>query len=157
MGFSGPGAAWSFSFEADTNPTVLVYTNGGFNFAFSDFQYALNGSPVAIAATFIRFFADGYGGGFEICFNGTIPANCTDAVGSHGPQMFAGTTSSPTLLPGAFVQTDIVANVDSVDYSQDGTTVQATIPEPSMFLPLAAGLLALTAWRFRTTSRYVRN
>jgi len=30
---------------------------GGFDFTFSNFSYSLDGSPVAIAPTFIRFFS----------------------------------------------------------------------------------------------------
>ena len=69
-GFTGPSETWALSFEADRNPVALAFDNGGVSFAFSDFNYFLNGSPVAISPTFIRFFSATNGGGFEICFNG---------------------------------------------------------------------------------------
>lgn len=121
---------------------------GGFDFAFSDFSYTLDGSPVAITPTFIRFFSATNGGGFEICFNGTTPSTCTDGLGTATfgwPQMYSGMTSAPTLSSGAFTQ-DFAAIVNSNVYVQADTTVQAT-PEPSTLLPLAAGLLALSVRR----------
>ena len=142
--FSGPGETWSFSFHADTNPTIFEFGNGGFNFAFSNFSYSLNGSAVAIIPTFIRFFSGGNGGGFAICFNGTTAQNCTDALGfTFGPQMYTGPTSAPTLIPGPFTS-DLAVVVNSTAFDVGNTTVQTTVtPEPSTLLTLAAGLLAL--------------
>jgi len=56
--------------------------------------------------------------------------------------MYTGTTSAPTLLPGAFTES-FAAAVDSTAYFQPDTTVRANVvPEPSTLLTLAAGLLA---------------
>ena len=63
--FSGPSETWAFSFLADSNPTILESGNGGFDFAFSHFNYWLNGSPVAITPTAIRFFTAANEGGFS--------------------------------------------------------------------------------------------
>ena len=130
---------------------VLSFGNGGFNFAFSNFSYSLGGSPVAIAPTFIRFFSPGNGGGFEICFNRTTAATCTDGLGSplFGPAMYTGTTAAPTLLPGQFTES-FAAAVGSSTYIQSDTTVQASaVPEPSSLtlLTVASGLLALVKGR----------
>jgi hypothetical protein len=149
--FTGPDEAWSFAFQADTNPAILSFGNGGFNFAFSDFSYSLGGSTVAIAPTFIRFFSPGNGGGFLICFNGTTAATCTDGLGSpfFGPAMYTGTTAAPTLLPGQFTES-FAAAVGSATYIQPDTTVQASaVPEPSSLtlLIVASGLLALVKGR----------
>jgi hypothetical protein len=149
--FTGPSEAWAFSFRADTNPAVLEFGNGGFDFAFSSFSYSLNSLPVAITPTFIRFFSATNGGGFEMCFNGTTVASCTDGLGTPTfgwPQMYSGTTSAPTLLTGAFT-TDFAAIVNSTLYNQATTTILAVavpVPEPSTLLTLA-GLLALGARR----------
>jgi hypothetical protein len=142
--FTGPSETWAFAFQADTHPTILEFGNGGFNFAISSFSYSLNGSPVAITPTFIRFFRGGNGGGFAICFNGTNAQNCTDALGfTFGPQMYTGMTSAPTLLPGPFTS-DLGVVVNSAGFDLGNTTVQTTVtPEPSTLLALAAGLLAL--------------
>lgn len=141
--FTGPSETWAFSFQADSNPVVLEFGNGGFNFGFSDFTYFLNGSPVAITPTFIRFFSPTNGGGFAICFNGTTFQNCTDdfVTGFSAPALYTGPTSAPTLLPGAFTM-GVGVTVNSVGFDAGNTTLQAT-PEPSTLLTLAAGLLAL--------------
>lgn len=145
--FSGPSTAWTFSFQADSNPTVLEFGNGGFDFAFSNFSYSLNGSPVAIAPTSIRFFTAANGGGFFICF-GAQP--CGNGVFPNGlgtgfaPQLYSGPNSAPTLLPGPFTSLPFYVVVNSTAYSQTNTTLQAVAtPEPSSFLPLVVGLLAL--------------
>jgi hypothetical protein len=147
FGFSGPSETWAFGFQADRNPVVLESGMGGFNFAFSDFSYSLDGSPVAITPTFIRFFSATNGGGFAICFNGATVGTCTEALATATfgwPQMYRGTTAAPTLLTGAFT-TDFAALVSSNAYAQPNTTVQATsaVPEPSTLLTIAAALLAL--------------
>jgi hypothetical protein len=145
--FSGPNETWAFGFQANSNPVVLEFGNGGFDFAFSDFSYSLNGSPVAITPTFIRFFTAANGGGFAICFSGTTVASCTNGLGTgfSPTQMFIGTTSAPTLLAGAFTFDQFGFVVGSTSYGQPTTTVQATAtPEPSAFLlALTGGLLAL--------------
>lgn len=143
--FTGPSETWAFSFQADSNPVVLEFGHGGFNFAFSDFTYFLNGSPVAITPTFIRFFSPTNGAGFAICFNGTFPplSNCTDdfITGFSAPALYTGPTSAPTLLPGAFTM-GVGVTVNSVGFDAGNITLQAT-PEPSTLLTLATGLLAL--------------
>ena len=148
--FSGPSETWAFSFQADINPAVLEFGNGGFDFAFSDFSYFLDGSPVAITPSFIRFFTASNGGGFLICFNGTSVATCTDALSpvTFGwPQMYTGPTSGPTLLRGAFT-TDFAVVVDSTGYAEPDTTILATaVPEPSTLLLLAPPVLALARRR----------
>ena len=145
--FSGPGEPWAFSFQADTNPTVLEFGNGGFDFAFSNFSYSLDGSPVAITPTAIRFFTAANGGGFFICFlaqpcgNGVFPNGLGTGFGS--PQLYIGPNSAPTLLPGPFTSLPFAVVLNSVAFNQPNTTLQAVVPEPSTLLTLAAGLLVL--------------
>jgi len=149
FGFSGPSDKWSFSFKADSNPAPLSDVGmGGFDFPFSDFSYSLNGSPVAITPTFIRFFSGTNGGGWEICFNGASNATCTEGLATDGPQMYTGTTSAPTLIAGAFTSTGVGASVGSTGFpfSQPNNTMQAAaVPEPSTALLTltALGLLVL--------------
>lgn len=131
--FSGPNEAWSFSFLADTNPTPSDVGNGGFSFPFSDFSYTLNGMSQAISPSFIRFFSAFNGGGFEICFNGTTAATCTDGLGTpifpSSPQMYVGTTSAPTLSSGSFTTGSFAAIVGGTMnlYPQASTTVEALL------------------------------
>ncbi len=138
---------WAFSFEADTDPVVSEFGNGGFDFAFSNFSYSLNGSPIAIAPISVRFFTAANGGGFFICFGGqpcgmgVFPNGL--GTGFGGPQLYSGPNSAPTLLPGAFTL-PVAVSVNSVSYDQDNTTLQASaIPEPTTLLTLAFGLLVL--------------
>jgi hypothetical protein len=134
--FSGPSEPWASSFQVDSNPIPTEFGNGGFDLPFSNFSYSLNGLPVAIAPTFIRFFTASNGGGFGICFNGTTVANCTEGLGNvtFGPQLYTGQNSAPTLSTGAFT------------FDQGNITVQAnTIPEPSTLVMLATALMGL-AW-----------
>ena len=143
--FSGPSETWAFSFQADTNPAPLSDVGGGgFSLTFSNFSYFLGGSPDAITPTFIRFFSGTNGGGFAICFNGTTNATCTEQLGTFGPAMYSGTTSSPTLIPGSFTSGAFGVIVGSNIYNQPNTTVQAAIvPEPATWLSLAVGLVVL--------------
>jgi hypothetical protein len=139
---------WSFSFTADSNPAVLEFGNGGFDFAFSNFTYSLNGSPVAIAPTAIRFFTAANGGGFFICFvqpcgMGVFPNGLT----AGGPQLYTGPNSAPTLLPGPFISLPFAVAVNSIGYGEANITLQASVPEPSTLLMLAAGLLGFVGLR----------
>ena len=148
--WTGPNETWAFAFDADRHPTVLEYGNGGFDFAFSGFSYFLNGSPVAITPTFLRFFAGHNGGGFMICFNGTTAANCTDGFATpffDWPQLYTGPNSAPTMLTGEFTG-DLGVAVNSTGYDAGNTTgVASAVPEPSTFMTLAAGLLASSGIR----------
>ncbi len=150
--FSGPNETWTFDFEADSNPAVSDVGMRGLSFAFSDFSYSLDGLPVAITPTFIRFFSGTNGGGFAICFDGTTFATCSDGLATDGPQMYTGTTSAPTLTPGTLVQDGFGVIVDLNTYTQPNTTLQATsaVPEPSTLLLTGIcflGILTRSIWR----------
>lgn len=127
---------WAFSFEADSNPAILESGAGGFNFAFSDFRYYLEGSIVSgLTPDFIRFFSGSNGGGFEMCFNGTPPAACPDGLGTYGAALYTGMTSSPTLSTGTFTSDSFIVNVGANSYEQPNTTLEASaVPEPSTLL-----------------------
>jgi hypothetical protein len=149
--FSGPSQAWAFSFQADSNPVVLDFGNGGFDFAFSNFSYSLNGSAIAITPTAIRFFTAANGGGFFICFgaqpcgSGVFPNGLGTGFGA--PQLYSGPNSAPTLLSGSFTL-PFAVNVNSVSYGQGNTILQAApTPEPATLLTFAVGLLALGSRR----------
>jgi hypothetical protein len=144
FGFSGPGETWAFSFEGDTNPVVSDTGRGGFSFAFSDFSYTLDGSPVAITPSFIRFFSGTNFGGFAICLDGSTFGTCSEGLATDGPQMYTGTPSAPTLIPGTFVQDGLGVISDSITYGEPNTTLVGTaVPEPSALFSLGTALLAL--------------
>lgn len=149
--FSGPSETWAFAFQTDTHPMVLDSASeafGFFDFAVSNFSYSLNGSPVAITPTFIRFGSSPDNGGWLMCFHGTT-ALCNAGLSTlgAGPQMFSGNTSAPTLIPGAFTSDifDVFVNMTSL-FTQPNTTVVATlatVPEPTTLLMVAASLALL--------------
>lgn len=145
FGFSGPSETWAFSFQANVNPVIGDSGMGGFSFAFSDFSYLLNGSPVAITPTFIRFFSGTNGGGFAICFDGTTFGTCSEGMATDGPQMYTGTTAAPTLIPGTFVQDGFGVISGSTTFAEPNTTLVGTAPEPATLtlLTLALGVLML--------------
>src|SRR5262249_21159713 len=123
--FSGPNEPWNFSFLVDSNPVVSNVTLGGFagfDAAFSNFSYLLNGSPVAITPTFIHFTSAANQGMFEICF---IPA-CNPTTGGGfsfvGPQMYSGSESAPTILTGNFTSTTFVVFFGRALYPQANVT-----------------------------------
>lgn len=152
--FSEPSEAWTFAFQADSNPAVSKVSgamSGNFDVAFSDFSYFLNGSPVVITPTDIRFFGIGALGGFEVCFSTfIIGTGCDNGLGASGPQMYTGPGTAPTMLPGTFTSTefDVFVGSPSSPFIQASSTLQATVvPEPSSLLTVAAALLALGARR----------
>jgi len=147
--YSGPGESWAFSFLANSNPVVIEYGNGGFDFAFSQFSYWLNGSPVAITPSAIRFFTAANGGGYFICLgplpcgNGVFP----NGLGTAGftPQLYSGPNSAPTLLTGTFnfaYGVGVVVNSVGADAGSN-TLVASPVPEPSTIISFSGGLLAL--------------
>ena len=129
---------WRVSVEGVTSATPSLESGSGtFDFAFSNFTYFLDNSPVAITPIFVRF-GSSPNGGWLISFNGTTtnPLAGLSTLGA-GPQMFTGTTSARTLIPGSFTSTefDVFVNRTSL-FTQPNTTVQAVVvatPEPSTF------------------------
>jgi hypothetical protein len=150
--FSAPNETYSFAFTVATNPAVSSVLAGAyFNAAFSGFTYFLNGSAVAITPADISFFSASDDGGLNICFL----AACTGAVSPsdgiviEGNQMYVGLESAPTMTTGSYTTTALDLHVTGGFSTQPNTTVQAvsSVPEPSTFLMLGAGLLALAGRR----------
>jgi hypothetical protein len=144
--YSAPNETWSFSFTVDTNPAVFGVLPGDyFSAPFTGFTYSLNGSSLAITPANIEFFSLGDEGLFNICM---ISTSCNSGFYFQGPQMYTGSESTPTMLSGRFTSTALAINTGAGYVTQPNTTVQAvdsSVPEPSTFLTLVAGLLALAA------------
>lgn len=145
--FTAPNGTWAFSFQADSNPVVSdVISGGGFNLAFSHFSYSLNGSPLAITATDIRFDNASVTGGFSVCFSPFVNGVGCDGIGDSGPQMYTTPESQPTLFPGSFPSTagQFVVQIGSNFYTQADNTLHAVaVPEPGTLFLFITGLAAL--------------
>ncbi len=151
--FSAANQTWSFSFLVDSNPSVLNVTTGSsFDVSFSNFSYFLNGSSVVISPANIRFFNTAFSGMFNVCFAPPCPGTSSPTNGFEfiGPQMFTGSESTPLMSTGSFTSTSFSVFVNSAAALQSNTTIQAVgsgVPEPSTWLTLGAGLLALAGRR----------
>lgn len=157
---SGPSETWAFSFQADSNSTVsMVVSGAGFDFAFSNFSYSLNGSADVITPTFIGLFSTAAEGGFTICFSGAGP--CDGGLTGFGPQMYSGPESAPTLLIGAFTTTKfdaIVTHPSKYDRGSRARTLDFTDVRRRAFgigreASVLARLAALGLSRHRATQR----
>jgi hypothetical protein len=145
-----PGGAFVFNFEVDSTSTSPSMVDSlGFDVAISDFSYTLNGVAVDVEPTEIRFNTLANGGLFDVTFGSLAGAPEFDL---QGDQAFGGSTNAPTFAPETY-------SVSSVVYSDDfnyDTTLSANVtstPEPSTFLPLFGGLLALVALSSRKLRR----
>jgi hypothetical protein len=158
--FSAPNETWAFSFVVDSQPAVSSVNSGNyFDVSFSDFQYSLDGSSVAITPVDIRFFNDSQFGGFNLCFTTACSFfnSPADGIEIEGPQMYQGSESAPTMLTGAFTSQFLDVFVDSDEYAQRRfqiVSATSSTPEPSTILPLTALLLlALVSRRLRPRSQ----
>jgi hypothetical protein len=150
---AAPSETWALSFEVDSNPTAAHPDEFGFDAPFSDFSYTLNGSAVAVTPESIRFYTSSDGGLFTVFFgpeSGFFNGMPIPEFGFSGGQVFSGTTSSPTIIPGSYPISDVTYS-DSLNYDDEGasgtvtiTGASATVPEPSSFwLYLTAVALSL--------------
>jgi hypothetical protein len=142
-----PGDMFSLSFIVDSNPALLPadYDSDSFEIPVTDFDYALNGTPVSATPTDIRFFTSALGGGFEVDF----PTADADAEFLFGPdQLFSGPTSAPVFSVGTFASDTWTLFDDNNVDAGTASPLQIT-PEPSSIPVLLCGGLALVAVRFK--------
>jgi len=142
--FSGPSQPWAFSYIVDSNSPVVsnVSAGQGFDPAYSNFSYSLNGAPVAVTPVEIRFFNAATTGMFAICFVGSCGPT-SSGLQFAGPQMYSGAESAPTILTGAFASTAFVVYVGTALSFQPIVTLQAaTIPEATIPEPVTKSLMA---------------
>jgi hypothetical protein len=154
--FSGPDETWAFSFVVDSMPAVSNVNPGNyFDVAFSDFEYSLNGSPVAIRPDDIRFFSASQYGGFSICFTVACSFfnNPTDGFAFiEFPQMYTGSESAPTMQTGEFGPhvLYVFANTNQQYLTAFQDVLAVATPEPSTIPTLGGGiLLGLAGLRLR--------
>jgi hypothetical protein len=126
-----------FTWQLPASPVVdssNVYP--GFAFALNNVPVYENGGPAQMGS--FLFFAAECAGGFDLSFGDNLVANTGWA------QLYTGPESNPTFIGGTYSLTDDAFNTDGVP----GTlTIPGTarMPEPSAFVLLCIGLLALAA------------
>jgi hypothetical protein len=145
-----PGGTFSISFDVPSTGGAVssTVTSAGFDVAFSNFSYKLNGATVNATPSDINFDTLGNGGGFEVDFGLGLTAQNFSITGA---QMFTGTTAAPVFAIGSY-------SVSGVTYSDPGnfdlvptaTNVSITAaPEPSTTLFVSLGTLALVGLSIR--------
>jgi hypothetical protein len=143
--FVAPGDPFDLSFAVDSNPVIPTsdHTLNSFDIPVTDFQYTLNGTPVSVTPTDIRFFTSALGGGFEVDFA------ALDAEFLFGPdQMFTGTTSAPVFSTATF-SGDGWTFLDDNNVDAGTASPLEITPEPSSIPILLCGGLALVAVRLK--------
>jgi hypothetical protein len=160
--FTSPNATWSLSFLTDSNPTLSSASfDVSFAPVFSDFTYSLNGSPVAITPTEIRFWAGPANTPFilslGICWNAPCPAGTTEGMAFDTSQLYTGSELSPTIVPGVYPTSEFFID-HGPSYGEPNTSVTiASVPEPSALLLGAIGLVAFAGIAYdRHRRRIVR-
>jgi len=147
---SAPDAAFSYSFLIDSTPVVNFVTNFtgpdcGFDAQFSDFDYTLNGSPVAVVGPDVEFYGSAFGGGAGISFADNDNFFLYTAAAT---QFYTGTFENPTMTPGSY-SLDPTQSIYETDYvGGNATPISgdfniAPTPEPSSLLLLGTGLTGL--------------
>lgn len=159
--YSGPNLPFLLSFTLASNPAVTNVASGqGFEPAFSNFSYSLNGTPVTLTVTNITFYSLSDSGLFDVCLNTACAFNATPADGLEffGAQAYTGSEASPTILPGSYTTQNGSASGFFLDVAGTGyeessaATVTiaplSAVPEPASWELLGLGLLVLAlAWQ----------
>jgi len=135
---SAPGDTWSYSFDVDSQPTVLNDNLGGdFEAAVSGFTFLDNGVVVPSltdTVTEMTFYSAGDGGGFE------DPDAVVNVYNVFPYQLYSGLESSPTIEPGVYP----VAPATAIDDTTPATASAVTVtPEPSLAILMLTALLAI--------------
>jgi len=146
--FTAPNEAWSLSFLLQTTPSVSNASFGvGFSPSFTDFNYLLNGSLVAITPDDIRFWAvpknTPFILGLSVCWTSSCVGGTTEGIAFDTQQLYTGSELSPTIVPGTYPTSEFfIDNVSSFGEPNTVVTIALT-PEPSMLLLSVIGLVAL--------------
>ena len=139
-----PSGTFNFSFDVLSTGGAVgsTVTSLGFDVAFSNFSYKLNGATINSTPTDINFDTLANGGGFEVEFG--LGLNAPN-FSISGAQVFTGTTAAPVFATGSYSVSGITysdpSNFDSVPTAANLSVTPA--PEPSTTLFASVGILAL--------------
>jgi len=156
--WTAPSTPWTLSFNIARNPTVNSYVIGAnFNAPVTNVAYTLNGNPVTVTPVSVTFYSASAGGLVLVQF-----ASGGFAFNVYGGQAYANLESSPTILPGVYLETANNVIVGSTNYPIPTGTVTitataggpVTTPVPSSLLLMLVGLTLGTAYfTFRRFAR----
>jgi hypothetical protein len=142
---SFPGEFWSLSFQVASSPVPIGFTTGVQTVVpITNLIFDLNGTPVQTEASgdSVELFT---GDGFRLTFPDGDDLQIQDTT-----QLYSGSEASPTVLAGSyppgFANNAFLFASSSGFYNFTSNNIvitDTTIPEPSSFLLLGAGLAAL--------------
>jgi hypothetical protein len=145
--WSAPGESWSYSFLIDSNPTPSTYLPGdNFVAPFNNFNYFLNGVPVATTPDTIEWYSTNNEGGLiNIYFGGILTFKV------YGAQAYSGSEDSPTILPGVYPLAggSVFLSAGNTDQPITGNLTITAVPEPATIGMMLMGVAALAGLRFR--------
>jgi hypothetical protein len=143
-----PNGLFSLAFSVDSNPTPLEADSLGFDVPVNYFAYDLNGVPVSVTPSEIRFDTLANGGLFDV----TIGSGLTeDEFEFEGDQAFSGTTAVPVFATGQYDISELIySDPDNFDFPATSATASiGPTPEPSTILLISGGLVVLIGRKFR--------
>jgi hypothetical protein len=136
--WSAPGESWSYSFLIDSNPTPSSYSPGdNFIAPFNNFNYFLNGFPVATTPDAIEWYSTNNEGGLINIYFGTTLFKV------YGAQAYSGPESSPTILPGVYPLAGGSVFQSAGNPDQPLTGYLTITPEPATIGMMLMGVAAL--------------
>jgi hypothetical protein len=129
----------TYTWELPASPTIPPNDAAPLSFVIPNVTYSVNGAVSTFFPDQFDFFTAGDGGGFALLntLDPSFPLHV--AIDEFGPQLFAGSTSAPTFLPGTYTLTSAKNGT--------GTLVIASTPEPGSLLLIGSGLLAFLGFR----------
>ena len=136
-------AGGTYSWELPASPIVPPSDVTAVSFFFPNVTYSVNGSISTSLPNQFDFLTTSDGGGFALIntLDPSFPLSHV-AIDEFGPQLFAGSTSAPTFLPGTYALTSAK--------NGPGTLTITTTPEPASLLLIGSGLLAFLGLRGRS-------
>ena len=134
---TGPVAAVFDMTVNSSGVLTLPFTSDlGFGLVVTPNNLTVNG--VAAPSDFLAFYNSAIGGGI-----GIFPSAFVTTAYASGPQIYGGNENAPTFAPGTFSLADGTAQTPMLGTYTLTIKNLSTVPEPSVTILLAIGLLAI--------------
>lgn len=138
-----------FTWTLPTSPTIAsgnVDLGGFAGFDIPGVSFSENGVP---QSGVLDFFASVSGGGFDLGAASVCTSTGTCILDEGGAQLYTGTESAPTFVPGTYSMTGFpdspnpgVTGTLTVTAGPNGDVFTFSTPEPASFLLMGAGVLS---------------